>query len=136
VVWFNFICSHLLGAEKVDRFDLGAEDDPWLESANGRAPGAPLAGPIGIATTFGSEEDEFPPSAAIAKEFRPRAEVNRPHSPACPTCPEDGGGGSSSGAAEGCCDLQSGQQEAFEAQARSRIRAKDHVRHEDRNDKE
>jgi hypothetical protein len=56
---------------------------------NGSALRTPLAGPIGIATAFGSEEDESPPSAAIVKEFRPRADLNRPRRPPCPTSPED-----------------------------------------------
>jgi len=62
------------------RFDLCAELNPWLEFVKGMALRIPLAGLIGIATTFGSEEEEFPPVAAIAKEFRPRADLNRPKS--------------------------------------------------------
>jgi hypothetical protein len=75
------------------RFDLCVEQSPWLESVKGPALRTPLAGLIGIAASFGSGEEEFPPSAAIAKEFRPRADLNRPHSPACPTSPDDAGSG-------------------------------------------
>ena len=75
------------------RFDLCAEQSPWLESVDGPALRTHLASLIGIATTFGSEEDDSPPSAAIASEFRPRADLNRPHSPARSTSPEDGGSG-------------------------------------------
>jgi hypothetical protein len=75
------------------RFDLCTEQSPWLESVDGPALRTPLAGLIGITTAFGSGEEEFPPLAAIAREFRPQADLNRPHSPACPTSPGDGGSG-------------------------------------------
>jgi hypothetical protein len=61
--------------EKEDfyRFDLCAECDPWLEYGNGPALRTHPAGPIGIAASFGSEEDESPPSTAIAEDSRAQA---------------------------------------------------------------
>jgi hypothetical protein len=55
------------------RFGLCAECDPRLECGNGPALRTLLAGLIGIATSFGSEEDEFPPSAVDESEFRAQA---------------------------------------------------------------
>jgi hypothetical protein len=62
-----------LKAKEFYRFDLRAEHDPWLESGNGAALRTWLAGPIGIAASFGSGEDESPPSAANAEVFRAHA---------------------------------------------------------------
>jgi hypothetical protein len=41
------------------RFDLCAEQSPWLESVNRPALRTPLAGPIGIAASFSGEAAAF-----------------------------------------------------------------------------
>jgi hypothetical protein len=60
-------------AEEFCRFDLRAEHDRPLESADVQALRTHSAGPTMIATSFSDEAKEFPPSAASAKAFRAQA---------------------------------------------------------------
>jgi hypothetical protein len=73
----QFYSFPFLDAEEFYRFDLCAEHDPWLESGDGAALRTLLAGLIGIATSFGCEEDESPPSAASAEDFRAHVRPRR-----------------------------------------------------------
>jgi hypothetical protein len=136
---------HFLEAEDFYRFVLCAEHDPSLEYGNWPALRALLAGPIGFATTFRNVEDKFPPSAADAPEFRALA---RPQpsftAPLVRPLPKRAEAAAFHSAKEATHLLRcrrmsrslSGQPKVLAAPARSRIRAEDLARHEDRNEKE
>jgi hypothetical protein len=66
---------------------VGADQYRWLEYGQSSALRTPLAGLMGFETPFCCEpKAESPPAAAIAKEFRPRADLNRRKAAAaCPT---------------------------------------------------
>jgi len=60
--WINLEWIHF-------RYDLRAEQSPWLEYGNCPALRTSLAGLIGIGTAFGSEKDESPPWRQMRRSF-------------------------------------------------------------------
>jgi len=85
VVWFNFILSHFWKQKNPFIVSPFGPDTFLLSNLEpARRRNTRCLAYYGIGVPFGSGEDESPPSAANAEDFRAHARPQPPFTPACP----------------------------------------------------